>query len=146
MASLADIVAFLDAELRTADIPDAEPAVNGLQLANNGSVSRVAVAVDFSLGTVEMAAVSRADLLIVHHGMMWRGRERIIGAAYHRLKRALDANLAVYSSHLPLDVHPQLGNNALLARELHLQTDGRFGRYKGIEIGVMGTTDVPTAS
>lgn len=146
MASLADIVTILDAELRTAEIPDAEPALNGLQLANSGSVSRVAVAVDFSLPVVVQATAARADLLIVHHGMLWRGRERIVGAAYERLKRAMDGNLAIYSSHIPLDVHPRLGNNALLARELQLPTDGGFGRYKGIEIGVTGAVDIATAT
>lgn len=146
MATLTDIVTFLDGELRTPEIPDAEPALNGLQLANSGTVSRVAAAVDFSLPVVVRATAAQADLLIVHHGMTWRGRERLVGAAYERLKRAIDGNLAVYSSHIPLDVHPRLGNNALLARELQLPTDGGFGRYKGIEIGVTGVADVPTAT
>jgi dinuclear metal center YbgI/SA1388 family protein len=146
MASLTEIVTFLDTKLRTSEIPDAEPALNGLQLGNDGNVSRVAVAVDFSLPVVRRAAASKADLLIVHHGMLWRGRERIVGAAYDRLKGAIDGNVAVYSSHIPLDVHPRLGNNALLARELQLETDGGFGRYKGIEIGVTGAVDVATGT
>ena len=146
MTALSDIVTFLDAELRTSEVPDAEPALNGLQLTNSGTVSRVAVAVDFSLPVVARAIAAHADLLIVHHGMMWRGRERLVGPAYDRLKRAIEGNLAVYSSHIPLDVHPRLGNNALLARELQLATDGGFGRYKGIEIGVTGAVDVPTAT
>ncbi len=146
MATLAEVVAFLDQELRTADIPDAEPAVNGLQLANTGTVSRVAAAVDFSAQSVAGAVAMGANLLIVHHGMMWRGRERIVGPAYDRLKAAITNDLAVYSSHLPLDVHPRLGNNALLASELHLTANATFGRYKGIEIGVMGDADIATAT
>lgn len=144
MPTLAEIVAFLDGELRTTDIPDAEPALNGLQLGNSGTVTKVAAAVDFSAQTVARAAALGATLLLVHHGMLWRGRERLVGPAYQRLKQAIDADLAVYSSHLPLDVHPRLGNNALLARELGLQPDGTFGRYKGIEIGVMGSADLAT--
>lgn len=144
MPTLAEIVAFLDGELRTTDIPDAEPALNGLQLGNSGTVMKVAAAVDFSAQTVARAAALGATLLLVHHGMLWRGRERLVGPAYQRLKQAIDADLAVYSSHLPLDVHPRLGNNALLARELGLQPEGTFGRYKGIEIGVMGSADLAT--
>jgi dinuclear metal center YbgI/SA1388 family protein len=146
MAHLPEIVALLDRELRTTEIPDAEPAVNGLQLANSGTVSRVAAAVDFSSQSVDGALSAGATLLIVHHGMMWRGRERLVGPAYDRLKRAIAGDLAVYSSHIPLDVHAQLGNNVLLARELHLPVTGTFGRYKGIEIGVMGETDIATAT
>lgn len=146
MAALSEIVAFLDRELRTTEVPDAEPAVNGLQLANGGTVTRVAAAVDFSAQVVARAAAVNATLLIVHHGMMWRGRERLVGAAYQRLKQAIEADIAVYSSHIPLDIHPRFGNNALLARELGLSTDGTFGRYQGIEIGVLGSADLATAT
>ena len=144
MAALTEIVAFLDQELRTAEVPDAEPALNGLQLGNSGTVTKVAAAVDFSAQTVARAAALGATLLLVHHGMLWRGRERLVGAAYQRLRNAIEADLAVYSTHIPLDVHPRLGNNALLARELGLPTDGTFGRYKGVDIGVMGSADVAT--
>jgi dinuclear metal center YbgI/SA1388 family protein len=144
MARLDDVVRYLDAELRTAEVPDYEAAVNGLQLANGGEVTRVAAAVDFSADTVTAAIRENADLLVVHHGMFWRGREPFVGRAYDRLREAIDAGLAVYSSHIPLDLHPVLGNNALLARELRLETDSTFGRYKGVEIGVSGTSDVPT--
>src|SRR5687768_14919928 len=78
--------------------------------------------------------------------MFWAGAERIVGAAYSRLSTAIGGGLAVYSSHLPLDLHPALGNNPLLARALELEVDGTFGRYKDIEIGVQGTTDLSTAT
>jgi dinuclear metal center YbgI/SA1388 family protein len=144
MASLDAMVRFLDQELRTAEVPDADPALNGLQLANSGTVSRIAAAVDFSAESVAGAVRIGADLLIVHHGMFWRGRQRLVGPAYERMKAAIGANLAVYSSHIPLDLHPRYGNNALLAGELGLAIDGTFGRYRGIEIGVGGTSDLPT--
>lgn len=144
MARLDEIVRFLDAELRTTEVPDAEPAMNGLQLANSGSVERIAAAVDFSAESVAAAVHEGADLLLVHHGMFWRGRQRLVGPAYDRLKAAIESNLAVYSSHIPLDLHPTLGNNILLARELGLQADGTFGSYRGVEVGVTGKADLPT--
>jgi dinuclear metal center YbgI/SA1388 family protein len=144
MASLDDVVRYLDAELRTAEVPDYDAALNGLQLANGGEVTRVAAAVDFSADTVAGALRERADLLVVHHGMFWRGQHAFVGRAYERLRDALTAGLAVYSSHIPLDLHPVLGNNVLLARELGLESDSTFGRYKGVEIGVSGAADVET--
>ncbi len=145
MARLEEVVRFLDAELRTAEVPDAEPALNGLQLANSGELRRIAAAVDFSMQAVAGAVRAGASLLLVHHGMFWRGRQRLVGAAYERVKAAIQADLAVYSSHIPLDLHPMLGNNTLLARELRLQSDGTFGRYRGVDIGVMGAADLSTS-
>jgi dinuclear metal center YbgI/SA1388 family protein len=145
MARLDELVAYFDAELRTSEIPDSDAAVNGLQLENSGRVSRIAAAVDYSAQTVEGAVAAGATLLIVHHGMYWRGREALVGINLARLRGAIAADLAVYSSHIPLDVHPDLGNNALLARELGLRVDGSFGRYRDVEIGVTGSSDRDTA-
>lgn len=144
MAQLDALVRYLDEQLRTAEVPDAEAALNGLQLANGGHVTRVAAAVDFSAESVGAAIRERANFLIVHHGMYWRGRQRLVGPAFERLKAALQADLAVYSSHIPLDLHPAFGNNVLLAKQLGLEPDGTFGRYLGVEIGVMGACDLPT--
>lgn len=143
MAELSALVRYLDDELRTSDVPDSDLALNGLQLGNSGSVSRVAAAVDFSADTVAAAVREQAQLLIVHHGMFWRAH-RLVGPAYERLQRAISGDLAVYSSHIPLDLHPELGNNRLLAKELQLNVSGTFGRYKGIEIGVCGSSDLAT--
>ncbi|MGH7676890.1 MAG: Nif3-like dinuclear metal center hexameric protein [Gemmatimonadaceae bacterium] len=145
MADLGAIVRYLDEELRTTEVPDSDLALNGLQLANSGGVSRIAAAVDFSLDTVTAALSERAQLLLVHHGMFWR-QQRLVGAAHERLRLAFANDLAVYSSHIPLDLHPSLGNNCLLAKALRLTADGTFGRYKGLEIGVMGSCDLPTAT
>lgn len=146
MAQLDEIVRHLDATLRTSDVPDYDAALNGLQLANNGSVSTVASAVDFSAETVRGALQAGADLLLVHHGMFWRGQHAFVGRAYDRLAAAISGNLAVYASHIPLDLHPQFGNNVLLARELQLEPNDTFGRYKGVEIGVQGVADITTQS
>ena len=145
MAELSAVVRFLDDELRTREVPDYDAAVNGLQLANSGDVTRVAAAVDFSGATVSAALCEKADLLVVHHGMFWGGTEAIVGPSFERLRAAIDGGLAIYSSHLPLDIHPELGNNARFARELKLAPDGAFGRYKTIEVGVMGSASIATS-
>ncbi len=142
---LAQIVAHLDALLRIREVPDYGGAVNGLQVANSGPVRRVAAAVDFSRPAIEQAVVAGAQLLVVHHGMFWGGAQPVVGAAYERLRLLLAHDLAVYSSHLPLDVHPTVGNNVLLAHELGLTPSGGFARYKTVDVGVSGEADVETA-
>src|ERR1043165_4480604 len=128
MASLASIVEFLDAELRTAEINDYPAALNGLQFANSGSVTHVAAAVDFSTTVVRGAADRGVDLLILHHGMFWSGNLRVIGPRFDQLSMLFSKGIAVYSSHLPLDLHPRLGINALLVRQFGLSSNGGFSR------------------
>lgn len=144
--ALDSVVAHLDAVLRTREVPDYTGAVNGLQVANSGRVQRVAAAVDFSRAAVEQAVAAGASLLMVHHGMFWGGAQPITGASYERMRRLFVHDLAVYAAHLPLDVHPTLGNNVLLARELGLEPTGGFARYKTIDVGVSGEADVETAA
>ena len=142
---LDDVVRLLDDALRSAELPDFPGAVNGLQLANRGGVRRVAAAVDFSRATIEGAVAAGASLLLVHHGMFWSGVQPFVGLAYDRLRLLLEHDVAVYGSHIPLDLHPTLGNNVLLAEELGLVPDGGFARWKGnVEIGVSGPADVDT--
>lgn len=145
MALLSEVVQHLDELLRPGEVPDYDAAVNGLQLANDGTVTRVAGAVDFSAEVVAAAVEQRADLLLVHHGMFWRGMQPFTGPAYVRLRDAVRGNLAVYSSHIPLDLHPRFGNNVLLAAALDLAPDGSFGRYRTVEIGVTGKCDILTS-
>lgn len=143
--ALDDLVPYLDDLLATRDTPDYGGAVNGLQLENGGRVTKVAASVDFSLRTVDGAIAAGANLLLVHHGMFWGGAQPIRGASYRRLRRLVEHDVAVYASHLPLDRHPTLGNNALLARTLGLQPSREFARYKTIAVGVAGESDVETA-
>lgn len=138
------IVTWLDKILQTETTPDYPGALNGLQLANRGTVRKVAAAVDFSTRSVTAAIKDGADLLIVHHGMFWAGAQPIVGRRHSRLVELIEADVAVYSSHLPLDRHPQLGNNVLLAKTLGLEPSGEFARFKDIFVGVQGTSDVPT--
>ena len=141
MAKLAEVIGFLDAELNTAVIPDYPGAHNGLQLENGGEVGKVAVAVDASFPVIRKAVAAGADLLVVHHGLFWQGVRPLRGANYEKFKTAMDAGLAIYSSHIPLDIHPELGNNTLLAREVGLEEGKSFHDWKGILLGRKGHFD-----
>lgn len=145
MTDLATIAAHLDALLGTDVVPDYAGALNGVQLANRQPIERVAVAVDVSRHVIEEAIRLRASLLVVHHGMFWGGAQRLVGAGYERMRLLFAHDIAVYASHLPLDAHPTLGNNVLLARTLGLEPSGGFARYKTIDVGVRGEADVETA-
>lgn len=139
MIALDELIEFLDCELKTASIPDYCGAMNGLQMKNSGQVTRIVAAVDASLPVIRAAAAGEgAGLLIVHHGMFWQGAMPITGAFYEKLKIAMDADLAIYSSHLPLDVHPELGNNICLARIVGLENPQPFFDHKSLKIGLRG--------
>jgi dinuclear metal center YbgI/SA1388 family protein len=142
MPSLHEIVSFLDTQLRTAEIPDYPGAVNGLQLENSGIVTRIAAAVDASLPVVEAAVAAGADLLLVHHGMFWQGAQPLTRAYYRKIKTAIGGGLAIYSSHLPLDVHPEWGNNILLLKALGLSPGGTFLDWKGIRLGLIAEVEI----
>ena len=139
MVALDEIVSYLDKELNTASILDHQGAFNGLQLANSsGKISRVIAAVDASLPVIEAVAAEGGGLLIVHHGMFWQGVQPVTGAFYRKLKISMEADLAIYSSHLPLDIHPEWGNNILLARAIKLQKPLPFLDYRGSFMGLRG--------
>lgn len=139
---LDELTAYLDGYLQVPQVPDHSAALNGLQVANSGRVTRVAVAVDAVQATVEGAIAAGADLLLVHHGLFWNGNQPVTGRRYRRLRALLQADVAVYSCHLPLDAHPEVGNNAVLARQIGIQVEGTFGAYKGWPLGVWGTVDL----
>ncbi|MEO5816610.1 MAG: Nif3-like dinuclear metal center hexameric protein [Gemmatimonadaceae bacterium] len=143
---LAEVAAYLDATLRTADVPDYPGALNGIQVEHVGPVRGVAVAVDASLQTIQGAIDAGANMLIVHHGLFWAGAQPLRGRVYDRFHRLITNDVAVYSSHLPLDLHPTLGNNALLARALGLDPVEGFARFQSIAVGVMGNSDIDTAT
>jgi dinuclear metal center YbgI/SA1388 family protein len=135
-ASLSSIVNYCDRTLRTAEVKDYDGAVNGLQAENRGQVTRIAATVDASLATVRLAIAAKADLLIVHHGLFWSPSHPWTGKRYELLRLLLEHNVAVYSSHLPLDVHPRLGNNALLCAALQLKSPKPFFFTKQQFLGV----------
>jgi dinuclear metal center YbgI/SA1388 family protein len=134
--SLASIVRFCDQTLRTAEFADWNGAVNGLQVENSGTVSRIAAAVDGSLATVRKAIERGADLMVVHHGLFWSPSHPWTGKRYELIRLLIEKEVAVYSSHLPLDAHPRIGNNALLAKALGLKQLKPFFTSKGQMIGL----------
>lgn len=140
--SLPQLVTWCDRTLRTKAIHDYDGAVNGLQVANSGVVTRIAAAVDGSLATVRMAIEAKADLLIVHHGLFWSPSHPWIGKRYELMRLLVKNNLAVYSSHLPLDAHPKLGNNALLCAALGLKKLKPFFFTKQQWLGFQSTTSL----
>ncbi|HET7188321.1 MAG TPA: Nif3-like dinuclear metal center hexameric protein [Gemmatimonadaceae bacterium] len=143
-APLHRVAEHLDSLLRTAEIPDYAGALNGIQVEHAGPVTRCALAVDASLRTIDGAVAAGANLLIVHHGLYWGGVQPLRGRTYERVRRLLVNDVAVYSSHLPLDLHPTLGNNSLFARALGLEPSEGFARFQSITVGVMGDADVET--
>ncbi|MBR9989681.1 MAG: Nif3-like dinuclear metal center hexameric protein [Gemmatimonadetes bacterium] len=142
MAELRAVVEYLDGYLDIGGVPDYEGAHNGLQVANSGSVGRVAAAVDASERTIAEAVRRGCDLLLVHHGLFWDGGSPVTGRRYRKLQPLLTADVAVYSAHLPLDVHAEVGNNAVLARELGVELEGRFGEYRGADLGWWGRVEL----
>jgi len=144
-ASLAGIVRYCDRILRTQDVKDYDKAANGLQVQNDGTVSRIAASVDASLATLRLAKEAKADLLIVHHGLFWAPSHPWTGKRYELLRALLDNNLAVYSSHLPLDLHPKLGNNAQLSAALRLRNLKPFFFSHGQHIGFKSQAQLPRA-
>jgi dinuclear metal center YbgI/SA1388 family protein len=144
MATIHEVAEYADTLLNTRTTPDYPSALNGLQFQGSRPLRRVAAAVDFSTRAIEGAKELDANLLVVHHGMFWGGLSPFTGAAYRRARLLFENDIAVYSSHIPLDCHSTLGNNVLLARELGLTPARDFARYQGIFIGVAGDSDIAT--
>jgi dinuclear metal center YbgI/SA1388 family protein len=137
MTTLNRITAFLDEELSIDAFDDASH--NGLQVANSGKVSRVCCGVDASMEFFREAARRKADLVVCHHGISWGDSlKRITGINYDRIAFLLRNDMALYACHLPLDAHPEHGNNARIAAALGLRDIRPFGLYRGVEIGFEG--------
>jgi len=136
------IVAHCDKILRPAGIKDFSGAVNGLQVENPGAVTRIAAAVDASPATIQLAIAAKADLLVVHHGLFWNSRQPWTGKNYELMRLLLENNVAVYSSHLPLDFHPKLGNNVILCAALGLKNARPFLLKDGQHYGLQSRTEI----
>ncbi len=130
------LVRYLDEYLEVADIPDYPGALNGLQVECRRDIATVALAVDACLFTIEEAVRRNADILIVHHGLFWSPITPLVGLPYRRIAALIGSGVGLYSVHLPLDVHPEVGNNAVLCRRLGFEPDGRWASYGGARIGV----------
>lgn len=134
--TLKSVVDCCDRLLQPGSFEDWSGAVNGLQVENRGGVTQIACAVDASTATVTKAIEAKANFLIVHHGLFWSPSHPWTGRRYRLLRLLLDNDLAVYSSHLPLDAHPKLGNNVLLCRALGLGKLKPFFPTKGRDLGL----------
>jgi len=139
---LKTIVAHCDQILRTRDIGDYDGAANGLQVENSGAITKIAATVDASLATIQLAIATKADLLIVHHGLFWTSRQPWTGKNHELQRLLVENNLAIYSSHLPLDAHPKLGNNAQLCAALGLNNPKPFFQSHGQSIGFKSRTKI----
>src|SRR5712672_4116570 len=145
MTLVHQIAEYADELLQSRITPDYPNALNGLQLENRSAITGIAAAVDFSARSIEGAIAKSANLLVVHHGMFWEGSKHLTGPSYNRLRLLAENDIAVYSSHLPLDRHPTLGNNILLAKQLGLRPTAAFAGFQGVSIGVSGESRIETA-
>lgn len=141
MATRDEIVALLDATLRTREIPDA--SCNGLQVEGPAEVRRVGLAVDACLEAYEKAAQAGCQMLIVHHGLIWTGLTSVTGRACRHIRFLFEHGLSLYASHLPLDMHEEYGNNVELARRMGLRDVQPFGDYHGRTLGLRGVLPAP---
>jgi dinuclear metal center YbgI/SA1388 family protein len=135
MASLAEIVRYSDDYLRLAEVEDYPNALNGLQIENSGNVTKIGATVDASSAILKAATEQKINLLLVHHGMFWPGLRPITGPLRRQLKLAIENDIALYSAHLPLDLHPEVGNNVQLARSLGFEKSEPFLELQGQPIG-----------
>jgi len=143
MSSLSEIVEYADEYLRIRQIEDWPNALNGLQIENSGRVTKIGAAVDVSTRVLSEAAKKDLDLLFVHHGLFWPGLQPITRSLHRQLKLAFEKDIALYSAHLPLDIHPKVGNNAQLARSLGLRSTTPFFEEKGQLIGLKARASIP---
>ena len=137
-----EVIRHLDDYLLVPQHPDYPTALNGLQVEGPAEITRVAAAVDASEATIGEAVARGAQLLIVHHGLFWDGLRPLTGRRYRKLARLLEGGVALYSVHLPLDSHPEVGNCALLARAIGVEPEGGFGVYKDARVGWWGSVDL----
>ncbi len=137
MAKLSEIVDILDRELAIDDYEDCSN--NGLQLGEEREIERICTGVDASMEFFQNAEKMGAQLLICHHGISWGDSlKRITDINYRRVKYLMDHGLCLYACHLPLDAHPELGNNIQICRALKLRNLEPFGVYNGRPIGFKG--------
>jgi len=137
-----DLVNSLAELLNVQDFDDYCP--NGLQVEGRAEISKIIGGVTASQALVDVAVTKGADALLVHHGYFWKGEDpRVVGMKQRRLRALLDADINLLAYHLPLDAHPELGNNAQLAKLLGLKMKGTFGRGGGPDIGLFGEVDKP---
>ncbi len=136
--ALRKLVGFLDSELKLSEFPKDE-SVNGLQVEGSAEVHKIGLAVDACDYIFQSASERNIDFLIVHHGLIWGGIRSVSGTLKKRIRTLLDSDISLYACHLPLDWHPEYGNNARLLELLSIKRRGGFGQYHGKRIGYWGS-------
>lgn len=137
------LVAYLDEYLQIGAIKDYGP--QGLQVeTENEEIERIALSVDAGPVVIEAAAEWEADMLLVHHGVLWRSVERIAGPLGHRVRLFMKHGINLYAAHLPLDAHQEVGNNAMLAKMLDVSVEEWWSMPTGVPIGVYGAVAAGT--
>lgn len=136
MANLLELVKYTAQKLEHGIFCD--NSVNGLQVQGSAEVTKIAAAVDGAFETAKMAKDCGANLLLVHHGILWGKDLPVVGAHRELLKFLIENELSLVASHLPLDAHQELGNNFLLAKYLGLGELQQFLPYDGQLIGCLG--------
>jgi len=140
----ASLERFFNSLLDVESFQSADSSMNGLQVDNDGSeIRKIAFAVDACMESFCRCAAAGGNMLFVHHGLFWGTPMALKGPHRQRLMFLLDHNIALYAAHLPLDQHPQLGNNAALAELLGIQDPEPFGLYHGRKIGYKGKLKKP---
>ena len=137
MDNLDSVIKFCNDRIDVNKIKDFPGAWNGLQVENNGEITKIGAAVDAGLFPFQIATEKEIDFLIVHHGLFWSPPTPLTGASYEKIKHCMDNNLAIYSAHLPLDCHSEIGNNAILAKRLNLVECDGFLDFEGNKIGLL---------
>jgi dinuclear metal center YbgI/SA1388 family protein len=137
-----ELVAYMNDYLAVREVQDYKDAFNGLQVEGRTEIRRIAVAVDACLATIEAALSGGADMLIVHHGLFWGAKAPVTGNYYRRLSLLIKNDLPLYSCHLPLDAHPEVGNNHVLCRLLGLTPSGVWGEQEGTALGVRAVIEL----
>jgi dinuclear metal center YbgI/SA1388 family protein len=136
---------YLDNLLDIQSISDSPNAMNGLQVQNTGEIKKIGLAVDLCQATIDLAIEKNCQMMFVHHGIFWGGLQPLRGTYYEKISSMISANLGLYSAHIPLDLHPVLGNNRALADLIGLENLEPFGEYGGIKIGFKGTINKKSA-
>lgn len=137
---LESLVEYVDGYLGVPGFPDYPNAHNGLQVEGSAEIGRICAAVDASEAAINASVERGSDLLLVHHGLFWDGGAPVTGRRFRKLAALLRNQVGLYSAHLPLDAHPEVGNCVLLARALGIDVEAGFGAFQSIEVGWLGTT------
>ncbi|MFN3528093.1 MAG: Nif3-like dinuclear metal center hexameric protein [Candidatus Altarchaeaceae archaeon] len=137
---LKEIQKFMDEFLKISEIEDS--SINGLQVEGKEEIKKICFAVDASMELFKLAKKENADMVFVHHGIIWNGIKKVVGVDYKRLKFLIKNRISLYACHLPLDLHEEVGNNIQFLKVFEIRKDiEKFGTYHGVKIGYKGKFD-----